>query len=83
MGIEPTNRWAQWAGISIDRIEQGKIVENWVSWDMMGMLQQLGVVSCLRRRAIKTVLLWAWDAHRCWTWAMQTSENLYSTHSGA
>jgi steroid delta-isomerase-like uncharacterized protein len=45
MGIEPTNKRAQWAGISIDRIEQGKIVENWVSWDMMGMLQQLGVVS--------------------------------------
>jgi steroid delta-isomerase-like uncharacterized protein len=45
MGIEPTDKRAQWAGISIDRIEQGKIVENWVSWDMMGMLQQLGVVS--------------------------------------
>jgi steroid delta-isomerase-like uncharacterized protein len=45
MGIDPTNKRAQWAGISIDRIEQGKIVENWVSWDMMGMLQQLGVVS--------------------------------------
>jgi predicted ester cyclase len=45
MGIEPTNKRAQWAGISIDRIEHGKIVENWVSWDMMGMLQQLGVVS--------------------------------------
>jgi steroid delta-isomerase-like uncharacterized protein len=45
MGIKPTNKRAQWAGISIDRIEQGKIVENWVSWDMMGMLQQLGVVS--------------------------------------
>jgi predicted ester cyclase len=45
MDIEPTNKRAQWAGISIDRIEQGKIVENWVSWDMMGMLQQLGLVS--------------------------------------
>jgi predicted ester cyclase len=45
MGLQPTNKRAQWAGISIDRIEQGKIVENWVSWDMMGMLQQLGVVA--------------------------------------
>jgi hypothetical protein len=44
-GIKPTSKRAQWAGISIDRIEHGKIVENWVSWDMMGMLQQLGVVS--------------------------------------
>jgi predicted ester cyclase len=45
MGIKPTNKQAQWAGISIDRIEHGKMVENWVSWEMMGMLQQLGVVS--------------------------------------
>jgi predicted ester cyclase len=45
MGIEPRNKRAQWTGISIDRIEQGKIVGDWVSWDMMGMLQQLGVVS--------------------------------------
>jgi predicted ester cyclase len=29
-------------GIVIDRIEEGKIVEEWVSWDLSGMMQQLG-----------------------------------------
>jgi steroid delta-isomerase-like uncharacterized protein len=31
-------------GISIDRIEGGKIVEGWVSWDQLGLLRQLGVI---------------------------------------
>lgn len=31
-------------GIEIARIEHGKIAENWVSWDMYGMLQQLGAL---------------------------------------
>ncbi|HEV8419788.1 MAG TPA: ester cyclase, partial [Actinomycetota bacterium] len=44
MGIEPTQKHARWMGISIDRIVDGRITENWVSWDMLGMLQQLGAV---------------------------------------
>jgi hypothetical protein len=31
-------------GITIDRISEAKIVESWANWDMMGMMQQLGVV---------------------------------------
>ncbi len=49
MGIEPTNKQVRWSGIAIDRVVGGKIAEEWVSWDMMGMMQQLGVVS-LRSR---------------------------------
>lgn len=41
MGVEPTGTRVSWMGITIDRIENGRIVENWVSWDMHGMLQQL------------------------------------------
>jgi predicted ester cyclase len=44
MGIQPTNRELSWTGITIDRIVEGKIVESWANWDMMGMMQQLGVV---------------------------------------
>ena len=44
MGVEPTNRELAWTGITIDRIVDGKIVESWANWDMMGMMQQLGVV---------------------------------------
>jgi predicted ester cyclase len=46
MGVEPTNRALTWTGITIDRISaEGKIVESWANWDMMGMMQQLGVVA--------------------------------------
>lgn len=45
MGIKPTGKQVSWTGIAIDRIENGKIVETWVNWDLMGMMQQLGVVS--------------------------------------
>jgi predicted ester cyclase len=43
--LEPTNTQVRWLGIAIDRVVDGKIAENWVSWDTMGMLQQLGAVS--------------------------------------
>ena len=45
MGLEPTNKRATWMGIAIDRIEDGKIVEEWVSWDLFGMMQQLGRIA--------------------------------------
>ena len=45
MGIKPTGKQASWTGITIDCIKDGKIVETWANWDMMGMMQQLGVVS--------------------------------------
>jgi steroid delta-isomerase-like uncharacterized protein len=48
MGVAATGRPAEWMGIELARIEDGKIVENWVSWDLYGMLQQLGVTSVAR-----------------------------------
>jgi predicted ester cyclase len=30
------------SGISIVRINNGKIVEGWDNWDQLGMLQQIG-----------------------------------------
>ena len=44
MGVEPTNKELSWTGITIDHISEGKIVESWANWDMLGMMQQLGVV---------------------------------------
>jgi len=44
MGVQPTNKELSWTGISIERISEGKIVESWANWDMLGMMQQLGIV---------------------------------------
>ena len=41
MGIPPTGRQITVAGISIHRFADGKFVESWVSYDTIGMMQQL------------------------------------------
>jgi len=41
MGIPPTGRHIAITGISIHRFADGKFVESWVSYDMLGMMQQL------------------------------------------
>lgn len=43
MGIDATGRTATVSGITIQRIRDGQIAEGWTNWDMLGMLQQLGV----------------------------------------
>jgi len=44
MGIPATGKRTTTSGISITRFEGGKAVEEWVRWDTLGWLQQLGVV---------------------------------------
>ncbi len=44
MGIAPTEKQIELKGITIHRIEGDKIAEEWESYDMMGFMQQLGVV---------------------------------------
>lgn len=43
-GIAPTGRAIDMSYIDIFRVENGKLVENWVAMDQLGMLQQLGVI---------------------------------------
>ena len=45
MGVPATGKVVNFTGISIDRIDGGKIVEHWEQFDAMGMMQQLGVIS--------------------------------------
>ena len=42
--IPATGKTIHAAYIDIWRIENGKLVENWVNLDMMGMMRQLGVI---------------------------------------
>ncbi len=44
LGIAPTGKQVMITGMGIDRIIGGKVVESWMNYDMLGMLQQLGVV---------------------------------------
>jgi predicted ester cyclase len=43
MGIAATHKQATVQGVDINRYENGKIVEGWITYDMLGLLQQLGV----------------------------------------
>ena len=44
MGIPPTGKQSTVTGMSIGRSEGGKIVEVWTEFDLLGVLQQLGVI---------------------------------------
>ena len=44
MQIAPTGKQVVVAGIHINRVVDGKLVQSWVQFDQLGMLQQLGVV---------------------------------------
>jgi steroid delta-isomerase-like uncharacterized protein len=44
MGNPPTHRKVEITGMSIDRFDaDGKLVETWDQWDMLGFMQQLGM----------------------------------------
>ncbi|MFN8456057.1 MAG: ester cyclase [Anaerolineae bacterium] len=44
MGIPATGRQITVTAIAIDRIADNRIVERWLNFDQLGMLQQLGVI---------------------------------------
>ena len=44
MGIPATGKHTTTSGIGITRYKNGKAVEEWVYWDGLGWLRQLGVV---------------------------------------
>jgi steroid delta-isomerase-like uncharacterized protein len=41
MGIPPTGRPVMFTGMTIHRLADGKIVENWWAYDALGMIQQI------------------------------------------
>ena len=44
MGIQPTGKQVTVSGLTISRLANDKIVEEFQNWDTLGMLQQLGAV---------------------------------------
>ena len=43
-GIAPTGKDVTVSGLTISRFEGGKVVEEWTTWDTLGMLVQLGAI---------------------------------------
>ncbi len=48
-GIAPTGKQVTISGVTIARFTNGKMVEGWVNWDALGLMQRLGVVPELTR----------------------------------
>jgi steroid delta-isomerase-like uncharacterized protein len=45
MGSAPTGKQVNTTGIVISRIAGGKIAEEWLEWDVLGLMHQLGAIS--------------------------------------
>ena len=43
-GVPPSGKRVAWTGTDVSRVVDGKIVERWLNADIMGLLQQLGLV---------------------------------------
>ena len=47
-GAAPTGRTVTYTGMDLNRIANGQIVESWVNYDALALLQQVGVVPPIR-----------------------------------
>ena len=47
MGIPPSGKSMKVAGISIDRVINGQMVEGWYQFDALGMFQQVGAIPAI------------------------------------
>ena len=45
--IPATRKEIRVSGTSVDRIQNGRILESWANWDSLGLMQQLGVLPAL------------------------------------
>ena len=47
MGLPATGKEVTITGLTLDRIENGKLAESWNNWDALGLMQQLGAIPAL------------------------------------
>jgi predicted ester cyclase len=44
LGIAPTGKEVTITGILISRVDNGKVVEEWESFEQLGLMQQIGAI---------------------------------------
>lgn len=44
MGVAPTGKEVTVSGITLSKLQGGQVIEEWVNWDTLGMLAQLGAI---------------------------------------
>jgi steroid delta-isomerase-like uncharacterized protein len=44
MGVPATGKKIRWTGTRLFRLQGGQVMEGWINVDMMGMMQQMGVI---------------------------------------
>lgn len=44
LGIPPTGKTIHWTGTRMFRVKNGKVTEGWINLDMLGLMQQMGVI---------------------------------------
>jgi predicted ester cyclase len=44
MGVAPTGKQVKVSGLTLSRLANGKVIEEYTNWDTFGMMQQVGVV---------------------------------------
>lgn len=65
MGVEATGHTVRVSGLELYRVVAGRIAEAWVSWDGLGMLEQLGAVGAKAQAKKDLVRRWleeGWQA---------------------
>lgn len=50
-GLAPTGKNVTWTGVAMRRIVDGRIVEQWTKYDMLGLLRQLGALKPAQQAA--------------------------------
>ena len=43
-GVPATQKAVSIEGVTISHLQNGKVINQWVSWDALGMMRQLGVI---------------------------------------
>jgi steroid delta-isomerase-like uncharacterized protein len=43
-GVPATGKKVHWTGTRLFKLENGKVTEGWINFDMLGLMQQMGVV---------------------------------------